>query len=46
MNYFKFFVTIFLVLCMAGKVSFAQILSASEIPSDEERLAESITDCP
>jgi hypothetical protein len=41
MNYFKFFVTIFLLLCMASKVSFAQILSASEIPADEERLAES-----
>ena len=41
MNYFKFFITIFLLLCMASKVSFAQILSASEIPADEERLAES-----
>ncbi len=41
MTHYKFFATFLLLLCMGSNASFAQILSASEIPSDEERLAES-----
>ena len=41
MTHYKFFVTFLFMLCVGSNVSFAQILSASEIPSDEDRLAES-----
>ena len=41
MTHYKFFVTFLFMLCVGSSVSFAQILSASEIPSDEDRLAES-----
>jgi colicin import membrane protein len=41
MTHYKFFATFLLLLCMGSNASFAQILSASEIPSDEDRLAES-----
>ena len=41
MTHYKFFATFLLLLCMGSNASFAQILSASEITSDEERLAES-----
>lgn len=42
MKHYKFFATFLLILCMGCNSTFAQILSASDIPSDEERLAESI----
>ncbi|NBW67213.1 MAG: hypothetical protein EBR47_00605 [Betaproteobacteria bacterium] len=41
MTHYKFLSTILFMLCVGSNVSFAQILSASEIPSDEDRLAES-----
>jgi len=41
MKHYKFFATFLFMLCLGSNVSFAQILSASEIPSDEDRLAES-----
>ena len=41
MKHYKFFATFLLLLCVGCNTAFAQILSASEIPSDEERLAES-----
>lgn len=41
MTHYKFFATFLLLLCVGCNTVFAQILSASEIPSDEERLAES-----
>jgi hypothetical protein len=41
MTHYKFFATFLFMLCVGCNVSFAQILSASEIPSDEDRLAES-----
>jgi TolA-binding protein len=41
MTHYKFFTIFLLMFCMGSNASFAQILAASEIPSDEERLAES-----
>ena len=41
MTHYKFFATFLFMLCVVSNASFAQILSASEIPSDEDRLAES-----
>jgi len=41
MKHYKIFATFLLILCMGCNSAFAQILSASDIPSDEERLAES-----
>jgi len=41
MTHYKFLSTILFMLCVSSNVSFAQILSAAEIPSDEDRLAES-----
>mgnify|MGYP003328153127 FL=1 len=41
MKHYKFFANFLLILCMGCISAFAQILSASDIPSDEERLAES-----
>ena len=41
MTYYKFFATLLLLLCFGSNPSFAQILSSSDIPSDEDRLAES-----
>jgi hypothetical protein len=41
MTHYKFLSTILFMLCVSSNVSFAQILSASEIPSDEDRLGES-----
>jgi hypothetical protein len=41
MTHYKFFATFLFMLCIASNVSFAQILSAADIPSDEDRLAES-----
>ena len=41
MKHYKFFASFLLLLCIASNGLFAQILSSSEIPSDEERLAES-----
>jgi hypothetical protein len=41
MTHYKFFATFLFMLCVVSNVTFAQILSASEIPSDEDRLAES-----
>jgi len=40
MTHYKFFFTFLLMLCVGINASFAQIMSASEIPSDEERLAD------
>ena len=41
MKHYKLFASFLLLLCMACNGVFAQILSSSEIPSDEERQAES-----
>ena len=41
MTHYKFLATSLLLLCMGSHHCFAQILSASDIPSDEDRLAES-----
>ena len=41
MKHYKLFASYLLLLCMACNCVFAQILSSSEIPSDEERQAES-----
>ncbi len=41
MKHYTFFASLLLMLCMGSSATFAQILSSSEIPSDEERLTES-----
>ena len=41
MKYYKSLAIFFLMLCMGCHIAIAQILSASDIPSDEARLAES-----
>jgi len=41
MKHYTFLASCLLMLCMGCNPSFAQILSSSEIPSDDERLAES-----
>jgi len=41
MTHHKFFATFLLMFCMGNHSTFAQILSASDIPSDEDRVAES-----
>ena len=41
MKHYTFCASLLLMLCMGSSTTFAQILSSSEIPSDEERLTES-----